>query len=257
MHFASHLASHESAFNHLGVVMQERVTMNVFIRLLAQHPALRLYPSGMPYWLTQLGTLGLFSIAVIDSSVIPLPLPGSTDLLLLWLVAHGGNPWRLGSMAIAGTILGGYTTLQAGRRGGEAALRRYVPASLLGRVVGWVERHRILAVFLPAVLPPPIPLLPFALASGALGVSRRRFLVVYGAARTLRYSFIAWLGVTYGRHVIHLWSGTLQKWSTPLLCVFVVLLVAGVCFGIWKVSGLRKIDAEEKLALRASATRAD
>jgi len=95
--------------------------------------------------------------------------------------------------------------------------------------------------------------LPFALASGALGVSRRRFLVVYGAARTLRYSLIAWLGVAYGRHAIRLWSGTLREWSTPLICVFVTLLVAGICFGIWKVSGLRKIDAADSLALRKSA----
>jgi hypothetical protein len=119
-----------------------------------------------------------------------------------------------------------------------------------------VERHRILAVFLPALLPPPIPLLPFALASGALGVSRSRFLVVYGAARTLRYSLIAWLGVVYGRHAIRLWSGTLQRWSTPLISVFVGLLIAGTCFGIWKVSGLRKIDAADKRALHKAAARA-
>lgn len=210
----------------------------------------------MPHWLTHLGALGLFSVAVVDSSPIPLPLPGSTDLLLLWLVAYGGDPWLLGALAIAGNLVGGYATWNLGRRGGEAALRRYVPARLLGRVTGWVERHRILAVFLPAALPPPIPLLPFALAAGALGVSRRRFLVVYGAARTLRYSLIAWLGVVYGRHAIRMWSGTLQKWSTPLICVFTGLLVAGTCFGIWKVSGLRKIDAADRLALHKAAARA-
>jgi membrane protein YqaA with SNARE-associated domain len=182
-----------------------------------------------------------------------LPLPGSTDLLLLWLVAHSGDPWLLAPCAIAGSILGGYTTWHAGRRGGEAALRRYVPARLLGRVVGWVERHRILAVFLPAVLPPPIPLLPFALASGALGVSRGRFLVVYGAARTLRYSFIAWLAAVYGRRIVRMWSGSLQKWSIPLLCVFMGLLVAGLCYGIWKVRAMRKTDAAEKLTLNAQA----
>ncbi len=231
--------------------------MSLFVRQSAKSLAPRMHSLAIPHWLTHLGALGLFSVAVVDSSVIPLPLPGSTDLLLLWLVADRGNPWLLATMAIAGSILGGYTTWHAGRRGGEAALRRYEPARLLGRVVGWVERHRILAVFLPALLPPPIPLLPFALASGALGVLRRRFLVVYGAARSLRYSLVAWLGVAYGRHVIRLWPGTLQKWSTPLLSVFVALLVAGVCFGIWKVSGLRKIDVAEKLALRASAARAD
>jgi membrane protein YqaA with SNARE-associated domain len=210
----------------------------------------------MPHWLTHLGALGLFSVAVVDSSFIPVPLPGSTDLLLLWLVAHGEDPWLLTAMAIAGSLVGGYATWNLGRRGGEAALHRHVPARLLGRVTGWVERHSILAVFLPAVLPPPIPLLPFALASGALGVSRRRFFVVYGAARTLRYSLVAWLGVAYGRHAIRLWSGTLQKWSTPLICAFVGLLVAGTCFGIWKIRGLRKNDAAEKFAMHNAAARA-
>jgi len=103
------------------------------------------------------------------------------------------------------------------------------------------------------VLPPPIPLLPFALASGALGVSRRRFLIVFGAARALRYSFVAWLGVTYGRRVVRMFSGSLQKWSTPLLCVFVALLAACIGYWIWKIRGLRKIDAAKKLALRGKS----
>lgn len=214
--------------------------MNMFLT----PPAL----SSAPNWLMHVGALGLFSVAVVDSSVIPLPLPGSADLLLLWLVAHSGNPWLLALCAIAGSILGGYTTWHIGRRGGTVALRYYVPARLLVRIVGWVERHRILAVFLPALLPPPIPLLPFALASGALGVSRRRFLLVFGAARSLRYSFVAWLGVTYGHRIVQSLSGNLQKWSTLLLCIFVGLLLAGLCFGIWKVRGLRKIDAAETLA---------
>jgi len=214
-----------------------------------QSPAAHAYPPLAPHWLTHLGALGLFSVAVVDSSVIPLPLPGSTDLLLMWLVAHNGDPWMLAPCAVAGSIAGGYTTWHIGRRGGEEALRRYVPARLLGRVVAWVERHGVLAVFLPALLPPPIPLLPFALASGALGVSRRRFLLVFGIARSLRYSLIAWLGAAYGREIVRRSSGVLKTWSPPLLCGFVGLLVAGLCFMVWKVRGLRKIDAAEKLAV--------
>jgi membrane protein YqaA with SNARE-associated domain len=230
--------------------------MSVLVQQPVQSSTPLLHHPLAPRWLTHLGALGLFSVAVIDSSVIPLPLPGSTDLLLLWLVAHSGDPWLLAPCAIAGSILGGYTTWHIGRIGGEEALRSYVPAPLLGRIVMWVEHNPVLSVFVPALLPPPIPLLPFALASGALGVSRRRFLVVFGAARSLRYSFVAWLGVLYGRRIVRSFSGSLQRWSTPLLCVFVGLLILGICFGIWKIHGIRKIDAAEELISQERLTRA-
>jgi hypothetical protein len=69
-------------------------------------------------------------------------------------------------------------------------------------------------------------------------------------------AFKAWPGVTCGRRIVRLFSGSLQKWSTPLLCVFVVLLVAGTRYGIWKIQGLRKIEAAEKLALHNERSRA-
>ena len=220
--------------------------MNVLVRRSARLHVHRLHPL-MPHWLTHLGALGLFAVAAVDSSVIPLPLPGSTDLLLLWLVAHNGNPWILTSCAIAGSIMGGYTTWHIGRKGGEAALRNYVPTRLLSRVVLWIERHPVLALVVPALLPPPIPYVPFALAAGALGVSRRRFLIIFGAAHSLRYAVVAWLGVHYGRKIVRLLSVAMHRWSTPLICSFVGLLVVGACWGIWKIRGQRMLDANASL----------
>jgi membrane protein YqaA with SNARE-associated domain len=213
--------------------------MSVLIFQPAKSAAVPLHHTAVPHWLTNLGPLGLFFVAVVDSSPVPLPIPGSTDLLLLWFVAHNGEPWLLVLSAIAGSLAGGYITWRIGRKGGEAALPRYVPARLLKRVVTWVEHHPVLSVFLPAILPPPIPLSPFVLASGALGVSRIRFLLVFGAARALRYVFIAWLAVKYGRHVVRMWSSTIEAWSAPLLWVYGVLVVGGVCFGIWKIRSVR------------------
>jgi membrane protein YqaA with SNARE-associated domain len=209
--------------------------MSVLILQQTKSSAAPLHHPAVPHWLTHLGPLGLFFVAVVDSSPVPLPIPGSTDLLLLWLVAHNGIAWLLVLSAIGGSLVGGFITWRIGLKGGEAALPRYVPARLLKRVVAWVEHHPVLSVFLPAILPPPIPLSPFVLASGALGVSRSRFLLVFGAARALRYIFVAWLAVKYGRHVVRMWSSTLEAWSAPLLWVYGVLVVGGVCFGIWKV----------------------
>ena len=186
----------------------------------------------IPHWLAHLGGLGLFSVAVLDSCVIPLPLPGSTDLLLLWLVAHHGDPMLLVACATAGSIVGGYTNWSSGKRGGKAALERYGHIPVLRRISVWAENRSILSVFLPALLPPPMPTSVFLMAAGALGISRERFLLAYSAARVLRYSLIAWLGVTYGRRMVRLWATTLDKWSMPFLWVFVIVLLLSIFYAI-------------------------
>jgi hypothetical protein len=45
-----------------------------------------------------------------------------------------------------------------------------------------------------------------------------------------------------------MWSGSLQRWSSPLLCAFVGLLAIGIGYGIWKIRGLREIETAERLA---------
>jgi membrane protein DedA with SNARE-associated domain len=196
-------------------------------------------------WLISLGGVGLFAVAIVDSSVIPLPLPGSTDFLLLLLTAHRGTTalWAvwLAFCAFGGSLVGGYLTWSTGRKGGEVALARYVPKRYLARITGWVERHGVWSVSLSAILPPPVPLTPFLLAAGALGVTRGRFLVSYGAARLVRYGLLAWLGITFGRHVVTLWWHKLDDWSAVILWTYAGLIVAGIGYGVWKMRhGKRK-----------------
>jgi membrane protein YqaA with SNARE-associated domain len=186
------------------------------------------------HWLMSFGTLGLFAVSVIDSSIIPLPVPGSTDLLLILLVAHHGDPILAAIAATVGSILGGYLTWGTGSKGGEAALHRYMPKRFARRLTGWVESKGTLAVTIAALLPPPFPLMPLLLAAGALGVSRRRFLVSFGLARTFRYALVAWLAATYGRTMVRAFRHYLAGWSEPLMWTYLSLVVAGVLYGAWK-----------------------
>jgi membrane protein YqaA with SNARE-associated domain len=181
------------------------------------------------------GAPGVFAVSFVDASIVPLAIPGSTDLLLLWLISRGGNPWLFVSCAVAGSLLGGWTTWRLGKKGGDEAIRRYVSPRLQSRVQGWSQHHPLLVVFLPAILPPPIPLWPFLLAAGAFGATSRRFLVTFGAARTLRYSLVGWLAIRYGRRITKAWSATLEHWSMPILWTFILLTVAGIAFSIWKL----------------------
>lgn len=206
----------------------------------------------LPHWLIHFGLVGVFAVSTIDASVIPLPLPGSTDLLVLILASNGGNPWLLAIAAIAGTMIGGYLTWQAGKQGGEAMLQRYVPERYLKRVGRWVRRHGMFTVAAACLLPPPVPLMPFLLSAGALGMTRNHFLISFGAARVLRYSLIAWLGATYGRPVIRAWSRYMAGWSDVVIWTFVGLVIAAVLFGIWKY---RHDQRRQKKTAHAKATR--
>jgi len=212
----------------------------------ARHATSHAHHSVLPHWLTQLGGLGLFAVAILDSSPIPLPLPGSTDLLLLLLVAHRGNPFLLTACAVVGSAIGGFLSWSAGRKGGDALLQRSVPARLRGRIEHWTNEHSILSVLLPTLLPPPIPLTPFLLAAGALGVSRRRFLVAFNSARLVRYGLIAWAGVTYGRKVVGWWTQNLSEWSGVIGWTFAVLLVGAAAYGIWQYRQQKRADPGER-----------
>jgi membrane protein YqaA with SNARE-associated domain len=196
-------------------------------------------------WLMNLGGLGIFALAVVDSSMIPIPLPGSTDLVLLLLTAFRSasiaSPILYGSCAFAGSVIGGYMTWAAGKKGGEAALEKLGRGRFLLSIQRWVKRNGVVSVAVAALIPPPVPLMPFLLAAGALGLSRMRFLVSYCTGRATRYGVVAWLGYKYGRSVIAFWQNHLKGWTTPVLVVYFGLIVVGAIYGFWKYRKQRQV----------------
>jgi membrane protein YqaA with SNARE-associated domain len=201
----------------------------------------------------QFGVAGVFVVALLDAAPVPLPIPGSTDILVLILAAHGEWPWLLAPVAIAGSLIGGYLTWSAGKKGGEAMLDRSVPARFRSHLRSWVGRHAILSVCLAAMLPPPIPLMPFLLGAGALGVGRRQVLIALGIARSVRYGAEAVLGMFLGRRILRLWDHYLAAgWSSAILYMFLGLLSAAIVFGIWKYRRNQKRDRAVPAAAKAA-----
>jgi membrane protein YqaA with SNARE-associated domain len=191
-------------------------------------------------WIVHLGGLGLFCVSFLDGFVIPLPIPGSTDFLLLLLVVRHGNPWLLTGITLVASVLGGYITWRMGKASGEAILGRYVPRRIMGPVERWVKTKAFLAVMIAAMLPPPVPLTPFTLASGALGVERDKFLLAYAIGRAVRYSVVAWLGVVYGRSILHMWRLSLADYAGEIGWGIAAISVAGVAYGVFKFMRIRR-----------------
>lgn len=195
---------------------------------------------GFVHLLLQFGLVGLLLVSVVDSSFVPLPVPGVTDIMVIVMAAAHENWFLVVLIASIGSALGGLFSYKVGHSGGMAFLEKRVPPRIFKKVTHWMENHAILAVSLPAVLPPPAPLSPFVLAAGALQMSRKKFLWTFTISRAIRHGVAAWLGIRYGRAVIRLWNGISDRYGMPILITFWTVLILCCAYGFWKLYKVSK-----------------
>ena len=201
------------------------------------------------------GLFGVFLVSIVDSSFVPLPLPGITDIMIIVMAAQHQSWFLLILLATIGSGLGGWFSYQVGQSGGLAFIEKHIPPRIFKRVCEWMENHAILSVALPAILPPPMPLSPFVLAAGALKMSRRKFLTTFILSRCLRHTVAAWLGIHYGRHILHLWNNLSDKYATPVLILIWTGILASCAFAFWKLyKTSRAVHTGPKDLARASNT---
>jgi membrane protein YqaA with SNARE-associated domain len=152
------------------------------------------------HWFIALGGPGLILLGLIDSSVIP--VPGSMDAMTIVLSAHQRTWWPYYAvMATVGSVVGAYLTYRIARNRGEKALNDRLSKRNAKKVVLTFERWGFGAIAVPALLPPPMPMVPFVIAAGALQYSPRKFLVAMSLGRVVRYGIFAYLGAVYGRKI--------------------------------------------------------
>ena len=172
------------------------------------------------FW--HLGGLGLIPLGLLDNS--PLPLPGSMDALTIVLsAAHKDLWWYYAIMATIGAVLGGYFTYRLGAKGGKEALEKEVSPQRAKKLYRSFERYGFWTVSLGAVCPPPLPIVPFLLAAGALNYPRKKFLTALAFGRAVRYTVVAYLGSLYGR-LFFRWLG---RYYQPVLYALIALTVIG------------------------------
>jgi len=197
-------------------------------------------------WLLHLGGPGLVLLAVIDHSFIP--LPGSLDALTVILAARDRDLWfYYAIMATLGSMLGGYITYRIGKKGGEEALEKKVGADKAKKVQEKMRKGGFLAVFVPALMPPPVPLVPFLVAAGAMEYPWKKFLLALGSARIIRYFIVAYLGSRYGEQII----GFFRQYYQPVLWAFVGLAVVGAAVALFYY--LRYRSRQQKSGSRSKA----
>lgn len=225
------------------------VVRSIFRQSLAGAPS-RPHHSTFFHLFFSLGLFGLFFVSIVDSSFVPLPVPGITDIMLVLMAARHTSNWILLLLvSSAGSAIGGYLSYRVGQSGGMAFLEKRISPRIFHRVRDWMERHAILSVALPAILPPPMPLAPFVLAAGALKMSRNKFLAAFIISRTARHAIAIGLGLYYGRSIVRLWNRIFAEYGTPVLIFIWSAILLGCAFAIWKIyQTSRSVSSSHDLA---------
>jgi membrane protein YqaA with SNARE-associated domain len=184
-------------------------------------------------WLFDLGGLGLIPLGLLDSSVIP--IPGTLDVATILLSAQHEQLWLYYAlMATVGSVVGGFATYRLARTGGKEALEHRFSRRTVDKVCEIFGRWGFGAIVIPALLPPPLPMVPFLLAAGAMQYPLRKFLTAFAFGRTFRYLILAYVAARYGRQII----GFIAAHGHPVIVRITVALlgIAAAVFYFWRGS---------------------
>ena len=148
-----------------------------------------------------LGAPGLFLVAALDSSI--LSLPQVNDLLLILSVTRHPELMPLyAAMSTLGSLAGCFVMYGIGRKGEEALIRKRFSGPRSQRALALFNRFGMLAVLVPAILPPPAPFKIFVILAGASRMNPWTFAVAVILGRGFRYFGEGLLAVWYGERTL-------------------------------------------------------
>ena len=169
-------------------------------------------------------------IGALDSSLLSLP-EVNDYLVVARCYTHPRSAFFFPLFAATGSVLGCLLLYTILRRGGQAVLHRRFRLEHVQRVERAYARFGILALVVPALLPPPMPFKIFVATAGALQFPRRRFLVTILLARSLRYYTEGTLAVFYGERVLRFLR------DNGLVIITIVGAICLIALAIYLLSG--------------------
>jgi membrane protein YqaA with SNARE-associated domain len=176
--------------------------------------------------LKPLGVWGIGGLAIIDSTSIPMPI----DALLIDYVAHDHARFLLYCfMAALGSAIGSLLPYYLGRAGGELFLLKRINRERYESLRDRFERQEFMAIMVPAMMPPPMPVKLFEFAAGVFEMKPVWFFSAIFVGKFVRFLIWAIITITYGPTILHTITRALHRHLGYVLgasgIVIVLLLV--------------------------------
>ena len=186
------------------------------------------------YWAAPVMAL----IAIADSSL--LSLPEVNDIITVTRIAH--NPHEVYYFPIfpaVGSLAGCLILYRIARQGRKFLTSRFEPKLLL-RVEDLYQRWGLLALAIPALLPPPLPFKVFVASAGALGYPLRKFILTVLIARLIRYYSFGIAAYFFREEVLQA-IDWIKEHFPEILIVLLILITIGILTNWWLRNGKAKL----------------
>ncbi len=188
----------------------------------------------------QIGDIGLFILAFIESSIFPIP----PDIMLIALALINANlAFYYATLATIGSVLGGIAGYYIGLKGGRRLALRIFPSSMIDRADDYFKEYGVWTVLIAAFSP--IPYKVFTISAGIFKVDIRKFTLASIVGRGARFYAEGMLIMLYGEQMIEFIDGNLQ-----IITILVALLIIALVVVRKRLTIVRRnYDREDKNGL--------
>jgi membrane protein YqaA with SNARE-associated domain len=196
--------------------------------------------------LKPLGVWGLGGLAFIDSGLFPLPT--TMDGVVIGYVANDHGKFLLYVlMAAATSAIGSLIPYYVGRAGGELFLLKRINRKRYEGLRDKFENQEFMAIMIPAMMPPPMPIKLFEFAAGVFEMKPLLFAMAIFSGKFVQFLVCALITVFYGPEIAHTLRHTAHEHPAVLLGIVGVAVVVLLVFILRKIFGGRdpKLPIEE------------
>jgi membrane protein YqaA with SNARE-associated domain len=187
--------------------------------------------------LKPLGVWGIGALAIVDTSSVPVPI----DALLIDYVAHDHARFLLYCvMAAVGSGIGSLVPYYLGRAGGELFLLKRINRQRYEELRDRFEKQEFLAIMVPAMMPPPMPVKLFEFAAGVFEMKPLWFFSAICLGKFVRFLIWAVITITYGPTILHSMTKAIHAHVGYVMGISGILLVLLLVYVLRKVFDRRR-----------------
>ena len=189
--------------------------------------------------LKPLGIWGLGGLALIDSALVPLPM--SMDGVVIGYVANDHRKFLLYCLMGAGaSALGSLVPYYVGRAGGELFLLKRINRDRYEKMRDRFANQEFLAIMIPAMMPPPMPIKLFEFGAGVFEMRPLLFTTAIFCGKLIQFLVCAVVTILYGPAIAHTARLALHEHREMVLTIAAAIVLAFTVYVLRKLFDRRR-----------------